>query len=136
MICRILGRSRLQAKLTVGPPDDVYEQEAERVADAVMRMPDDTLARQPLEEEEELLQPKPFDRDGCCPDLQRQPEEEEEELLQPRRQGAEMLEATPDLEQALAASRGNGQPLPEGSRSFFEPRMGLDLSDGRNFGGS
>src|SRR5687768_11227569 len=29
----------VQAKLRVGPPGDVYEQEADRVADDVMRMP-------------------------------------------------------------------------------------------------
>ena len=28
------------AKLTIGPVNDVYEQEADRVADQVMRMPD------------------------------------------------------------------------------------------------
>jgi hypothetical protein len=130
VIRQILKQPRLQTKLTVGAPNDVYEQEADRVADAVMRMPDDTLARQPLEVEEEMLQSKPFDREGCCPGLQRQPEEEEE-LLQPKRQGGEAVEASPDLEQALAASRGDGQPLPTVSRSFFEPRMGLDLSDVR-----
>ncbi len=30
----------IQAKLTIGQPNDVYEQEADRVADMVMRMPD------------------------------------------------------------------------------------------------
>ena len=35
----ILGRPQVQAKLTVGAPDDRFEQEADRVADQVMRMP-------------------------------------------------------------------------------------------------
>src|SRR6266849_6656122 len=35
---RAAGRL-IQAKLTVSQPGDVYEQEADRVADAVMRMP-------------------------------------------------------------------------------------------------
>ena len=45
----------LQAKLRIGPPGDVYEQEADRVADAVMRMPEPGVQRQvePEEEEEE-----------------------------------------------------------------------------------
>ncbi len=30
----------LQAKLKIGQPNDIYEQEADRVADRVMRMPD------------------------------------------------------------------------------------------------
>src|SRR5580765_511194 len=35
---RLLGGGVLQAKLTINQPGDVYEQEADRVADAVMRM--------------------------------------------------------------------------------------------------
>jgi hypothetical protein len=38
-IRRILTATGVQAKLTVGAPNDVYEQEADRVAEAVMRMP-------------------------------------------------------------------------------------------------
>ena len=38
-------RSLLQAKLSVGQPDEAYEQEADRVADQVMRMPDPAAAR-------------------------------------------------------------------------------------------
>jgi len=36
---------RLQAKLTVGQPGDIYEREADRVADEMMRMPDPAHAR-------------------------------------------------------------------------------------------
>jgi hypothetical protein len=34
----------LQAKLTISQPNDIYEQEADRIADQVMRMPDVALA--------------------------------------------------------------------------------------------
>jgi hypothetical protein len=34
----------LQAKLTISQPNDIYEQEADRIADQVMRMPDAALA--------------------------------------------------------------------------------------------
>lgn len=37
---QILGRSTLQPKLKIGAPNDRFEQEADRVADQVMRMPD------------------------------------------------------------------------------------------------
>ena len=33
----------LQAKLQIGQPNDIYEQEADRVADQVMRMPDEKV---------------------------------------------------------------------------------------------
>ena len=84
-IRRILRSTGAQYKLTIGQPDDKYEQEADRVADQVMRMPDPKLQRQPEnEEEEEMLQAKPL-ADQITPLIQRQaePEEEEEELVQP-----------------------------------------------------
>jgi Domain of unknown function (DUF4157) len=126
---QILGHPRFQAKLTVSPPNDAYEQEADRVADAVMRMPEEALSRQPLEEEEEPLQTKPDIFEGCSDDLQRQVEEEEEELLQTKRDAVDAVAVTPELEQAISSSRGNGQALPENSRTFFEPRMGVDLGN-------
>ena len=44
---QILRGPRLQTKLTVGAPDDVYEQEADRVADEMMRMPEPQLQAAP-----------------------------------------------------------------------------------------
>ena len=43
----------IQAKLTINQPGDRYEQEADRVADAVMRMPEPGVQRQVEPEEEE-----------------------------------------------------------------------------------
>ena len=80
----ILHSTGVQAKLTIGQPNDKYEQEADRVADQVMRMSDPKLQRQPEnEEEEDTLQAKPL-ADQITPLIQRQvePEEEEEEPVQ------------------------------------------------------
>ena len=84
-----LARSgALQAKLRIGQPRDKYEQEADRVADAVMRMPEPQLQRQPVEEEEEeeeVVQTELLS-DEITPLIQRQEEtdieEGEEELVQ------------------------------------------------------
>jgi len=46
----------LQPKLKVGKPGDKYEQEADRVADQVMRMPDKQFRQQPMDEEVEMVQ--------------------------------------------------------------------------------
>ncbi|KAF5418454.1 MAG: protein of unknown function (DUF4157) [Candidatus Methanocomedens sp.] len=84
---RMVRSGALQAKLRIGQPGDVYEQEADRVADAVMRMPEPGMQRQvePEEEEEETLQSKPL-ANQITPlvQVQRQEEleEEEEETLQ------------------------------------------------------
>lgn len=44
---KILRGPSLQTKLAIGAPDDVYEQEADRVADEVMRMLDPRLQTAP-----------------------------------------------------------------------------------------
>ena len=44
---QILRGPSLQTKLTIGAPGDVYEQEADRVADEVMRMPEPQLQTAP-----------------------------------------------------------------------------------------
>jgi len=74
---RLFKSGIIQAKLKIGKPGDIYEQEADRVADAVMRMPEPQVRRQ-AEEEEELIQPKPL-AEHITPLVQRQVEEEEEE---------------------------------------------------------
>ena len=43
---RLIKSGALQAKLKIGQPGDVYEQEADRVADEVMRMPSNTGNRE------------------------------------------------------------------------------------------
>ena len=41
----VLRRHRAQAKLKIGAPNDRFEQEADRVADQVMRMPEPQVQR-------------------------------------------------------------------------------------------
>jgi outer membrane protein OmpA-like peptidoglycan-associated protein len=105
---RLVRSKVIQAKFTINEPGDQYEQEADRVADAVMRMPDpgttdqaavgrqapgiqrrcseceEELHRQPMEEEGAALgriQPPRIQRvcSECEEELHRQPVEEEEE---------------------------------------------------------
>ncbi len=75
----------IQPKLTMGQPGDVYEQEADRTADAVVQQmeSEEALQTQPEEEEEEMLQPQVE-------------EEEEEELLQPQMEEEEEMQAKPE----------------------------------------
>ena len=132
-IRQVLRSPRLQTKLTIGQPNDKYEQEADRVADEVMRMPEPQVERQPKEEEEELIQTKPL-ADQITPLVQRQvePEEEEEkEVLQAKQLPGQTPEVAPDLESRINAIRGGGQPLPKFVRNFFEPRFGRDFGNVR-----
>jgi hypothetical protein len=121
----------IQAKLKVGPPGDIYEQEADHMADAVMRMPEPVVQRQ-SEEEEELIQTKPI-AEQISPLVQRQvdeeeeEEEEEEETLQAKEVPGRTHEVNHDLESRIQTLKGGGQPLPESVRAFFEPRFGRDF---------
>ncbi len=126
----------MQAKLTISEPGDQYEQEADRVAETVMRMP-------------EPIASGGVAVSGWVKDVHTQPEgsadaeklhrqtmdeemlEEEEETLQAKEVSGETPEVTPELEARLNSSRGSGQPLPESVRAFFEPRFGYDFGEVR-----
>jgi len=114
--------ARIQPKLTVGKPGDKYEQEADRVADTVMRMP------QPRWKEDRPLQRSCLD---CGEELHRQPleeEEEEEELVQAKEAAGRSAEEVPGVQTEINGQRCGGQPLPQSTRSFLEPRFGYDFS--------
>jgi hypothetical protein len=84
----------LQPRLAVSEPDDAFEQEADRVADAVMRTPDAELSR---------------DR----------PKVGSETTIEFQRKEGGALASPADL-----GSLGSGVPLPRSDRDFFEPRFG------------
>ncbi len=131
-VSRLMRSRALQAKLRIGQPGDVYEQEADRVADAVMRMPEPGVQRQEEpEEEEETLQIKPL-VDQITPLIQRQvEEEEEEEILQAKSTEDATPEVSNDLESQINAIKGGGRPLAESERDYFEPWFGADFSQVR-----
>jgi len=121
--------SGIQAKLVVGQPGDIYEQEAERVAEQVMKMPEPEMQRQvEEEEEEEILQTKPL-VDQITPLVQRQvEEEEEEEMLQAKSTEDATPEVTHDLESQINAIKGVGRSLAESEHAYFEPLFGADFN--------
>jgi len=126
---QILRSPTLQPKLTIGQPNDKYEQEADRVADEMMRMPEQRLQRQAEEEEEELIQTKPL-AEQITPLVQRQMEEdeEEEEPIQTKQVSTHTPAVTPSRASRIQSLKGGGQPLPKSARAFFEPRFGYDFS--------
>jgi hypothetical protein len=113
---------RIQTKLTINEPGDEYEQEADRVAEQVMRM------REPLKQEVAPTSKKPSDqtiRRKCarCDDR--------EALLQKKEspgqagESAHSLEVPPSVHGVLYSP---GQPLNPATRAFMEPRFGCDFS--------
>jgi len=114
-VSRLMRSGALQAKLRIGQPGDVYEQEADRVADAVMRMPEPGVQREfaPEEEEEEKLQAKPL-AGQITPlvQVQRQEEPEEEE---------ETLQAKPIAEEITPLVQKRLEPEKEEEDLFRKP---------------
>jgi hypothetical protein len=130
------SRLILQAKLSVGAANDLYEQEADRVASEVMQrsetsVPD--IQRQPSvedEDEEKMVQTKPL-ASSITPVVQRQqmPEEEdEEETLVQRRSAAGVATVGPGVERSIEGTRSSGQRLPDQLRARMEPAFGADFS--------
>ena len=143
------SRGVIQTKLKINEPGDPYEQEADRVADAVMRMPEPGVQRQaeeekpihtkaiastitPLvqrqaepEEEEEVLESVPTRDAGELGEE----EKKEEELVQPKTNAGATPQITPRIAQDINSFKSTGQPLPTSERAFFEPYFGRDFSD-------
>lgn len=173
---RLIRSPYIQAKLNVSTPGDQFEQEADRVADTVMRMPDaqvnpgatvsnqtqisrlqrqcteceEKVQRQELEEEEEPVQMK---LDGQRPIIQRlraessdkvlrrpaaaeEENEEEEEMVQGKAAEGGGNQVSQGVQSQIEGFRGGGQPLPESSRAYFEPRFGHDFGGVRIHAGA
>lgn len=132
----------IQAKLTVNQPGDIYEQEADRVADQVVQR----LAMPSPEPASPLLSTagkSPAPIQTKCADceqeekLQRKEEEvpEEREEIQRKEESASPSspgdEAGSDFSTRLQSSKGGGAPLPENTRTDMESALGTDLSSVR-----
>lgn len=114
---RLIHSHYIQAKLQIGPAGDQYEQEADQVADTVMRMPDPRLNSGPAISHRTQIS-----------SLHRKCTECEEEELQRQPEGSGVLEASSGVESQIQGLRGGGQPLPQSLRAHFEPRFGHDFS--------
>ena len=144
---------RIQPKLTINTPGDAYEQEADRVAEQVMRMPE-PLAR-PMsiqrscascEADTNDVTRKNLHAKGVTDDerslnsqeMVELPADREEEIAKtigilrkssaPEASGGPARIAPPIVPRAL---RSGGQPLERGARSFMEARFGRDFGQVR-----
>lgn len=122
----------IQPKLTIGQPNDQYEQEADVVADQVMRMPQAPLSIQRKCEdcEEEQLQMKPLS-ESITPIIQKQSEEEEELQMKGFDSGAIQMkssEANSGLSSQLSQTKGSGSKLSESTNHFMSSAFGTDFS--------
>jgi uncharacterized protein DUF4157 len=104
---------KVQTKLAISTPGDEFEQEADRVADQVMRMPDPMLQRQCK---------------GCADASTLRSNDEEEPQMQRQANGEN---GTGEVVSDFASRLGAGVPLDIASRAYFEPRFVHDFGNVR-----
>jgi|GEM_PF-5092643 len=104
-------RPVVQAQLEIGNADDQYEQEADQVADQVMRMPEHS--------------PIASAQNPSIPAVQRLCNDCEDKRQPSTRADPQQLPAT--TSSMIQGMRGGGKPLSNNARNFFEPRFGMDF---------
>lgn len=127
---RLLRGGVLQRKLTINQPGDAFEQEADRVAEKVMRMPDPTATREPVATNGTGAR---LQRCSCvksagpgaeCEDCKSQAMH----LQRSTSSSAGETTAPPIVHDVLNSP---GRPLDAATRNFMEPRFGANFSNVR-----
>jgi uncharacterized protein DUF4157 len=155
----------VQTKMKVGESNDKFEQEADRMAVQVMRMPDVAVRSTPLSAHPQFStaqngsiaaryqsplkasfvqrhnMPEPVSARSHLPRIQRMCSECEEEVRMKPARGRETVQTSEPAGHApesrsgagspINVLRGEGQPLSQSLRAFFEPRFNLDFSSVR-----
>lgn len=114
----------IQTKLLIGKTGGKYEQEADQVAEIVMRMPEPEVHRKPEAEEEELIQSKPM-IDKITPLVLGQVEGVTSKVKPVDNDIPHVIDRT---QSQIDGMYGSGQPLAGPERTFFEKRFGYNFS--------
>ncbi len=122
-VAKLIQSGALRAKLKIGRPGDIYEQEADRVTEQVMKMHEPPASKETKVSELTACTPVQRRCFECKPK-----KEEEEEVIQAKEDSGSTPEVTSELESSISAIRGDGQPLPTSTRAFMEARFGADFS--------
>lgn len=115
----------IQPKLKIGEPNDKYEQEADRVADQVMRIPAAQVAGS-CSQVSGTAQGKSIQR--LCTKCRA--DRDKEVFIQARSFSGPAVKAGSSIADGIQSLQG-GQPLRDSSRNFFEARFGYDFSQVR-----
>ena len=109
----LLSQLAIQCKLSVGAPDDPLEQEADNMADTVMRMPEPSFIQRKCAhcEEEEQAQRKPLTS-----------------FIQKKATESSSSPVSETVSSGIQSSQGGGSPMPSPTQHFMESRFGADFS--------
>ena len=122
----LLHRIAIQPKLVVGPPDDKYEREADKVAEQVMRTAKSCPQCEVKSGEEDAFRAKPIAHQITY--LQR---EDVGEATPKNQACGQTSQVCPRIESGFNSLRGSGQPLAKSERKFFESRFDHDFGQVR-----
>lgn len=118
----------IQPKLTINQPNDEYEQEADRVADRVMRMSENIVGN--ISFGDEAIQRK-------CTACEKEEDEEKIQMKPYSSQITPMIQTnstggipsiTPSFQSSLNRSKGSGSPLPRVINQFMSNAFNADFS--------
>lgn len=113
------GQAFFQPKLSINQPNDMYEQEADAIAEKVMRTSDSANPAAPF------FKPAILQVQRKCAGC-----EEEEREVQRKEIGNGDINASIQTQHYIGSLSG-GQALNKADRNFFEPRIGYSLGDVR-----
>lgn len=115
-----MAKPLLQAKLTVNTPGDIYEQEADAMADRVMLMSSNETAKPVTGLIGKSLQRKCA---HCAEEEKRR-----KPIMRKAEAGNAGMSVSSSFASSLNASKGGGAPLPPGTRGFMENAFSTDFS--------
>ncbi len=107
----------VQTKLTVNKPGDKFEQEADTMAEKVMRMPADKKKEK-------------GEKTSLLPEEKLQKKENEKEITDPSQQAGKQ-EVDEKMQSAIRSKTSGGEPINDSTRQFMEPKFGNDFSNVR-----
>lgn len=116
--------SMVQPKLTIGRPGDKYEQEADAVADRVMKSENYSMQMQPEEEEEEI-QMKPMTQGLIQMKCKKCVEEEMLQTKAGKNSGVEYH----NISNQIQTAGGSGNPLSAPAIQLMNNAFGADFND-------
>lgn len=118
----------IQPKLKVGQPGDKYEQEADRVAERVMKMSETNSVQMQPEEEEEKIQMQPLEEEEK---LQMKCSSDNRDFaiqkMSPGNAGS--VPVSDQIFNQIGSTKGNGKSLDGQTQSFMAGRFGGDFGN-------
>lgn len=122
----------IQPKLEVNPPNDKYEQEADKVADKVMRMSSnasESVQMSPKKYEENKIQMKSKEDEAIS--MKSEDDENKIQMSRSSSEGQNIPQVSSELTSQLNSTKGQGKTLPDNINREMGQNIGADFSNVR-----